>query len=494
MPYEQSSAYVKVFDRTQAPAYLGFLACRAGCLVPLRSKSIYLDLGCASGSTLLALAPLYPDIRFIGVDFNPLHIERATTEVKRLGLSNLEFLAADFRDPPVSLPKANWLVVRGTYSWLDREAKQALERYLELQAAAGALLKLHYSVRPGACLRQGLMTMIQSALAGQPTPAQGRDLATELLQEIGPLSASFSQARTALEAMPNESDEAWRHDIFNPDFELESAQQVLQRLASHGFSFLASCRHECNLPSIQISPAMAARVAQLSPPAAQTLIDHLTANGSRDDLLVKSPHQSTAPGYPDQQRFGVIAPAASLVDPYPTVRGEVRFERDDCRILLRALHSQPMTMAELRHQLPPEVAAELPFWLDLLIAAGRIGPFLPVDQVARLDREFLRRINRERIQSAICELSTSIRVPLLAAEYGNCLVAGWFESLILANFEQRHHPSVHQEVLMRMHSVGMAFGDGHGQRAPNQLEALQQTLAQLETNYLSKLAYWGIDI
>ena len=46
------------------------------------------------------------------------------------------------------------------------------------------MLKLHYIVRPGACLRQSLMTLFRSALPPEPLPDQGRALAAGLLDDI----------------------------------------------------------------------------------------------------------------------------------------------------------------------------------------------------------------------------------------------------------------------------------------------------------------------
>lgn len=164
------------------------------------------------------------------------------------------------------------------------------------------------------------------------------------------------------------------------------------------------------------------------------------------------------------------------------------------RALLEALNQQPATVADLAAAVPQLSDTALRDWLDLLWAGGKIAPFLPVDQVARIDRERLRRINRERIGWPLRELSTSSRVPLLAAEVGNCLVAGWFECLVLANLERRHQPALHRQILARLQKAGMAFGDGHGKAAPNQLTALLAALEQLEAHCLCKMAYWGIDV
>lgn len=494
MAYERDSSYRRVFDQAQAPAFMAMLASRHGSGSSQAVDPVYLDLGCASGHTILALAPLYPHITFIGLDFNPAHIATAAAEAERLVLPNTRFIEADFRSPPADLPQAHWLVVRGIYSWLAPEARAALERLLVRQAAPGALLKLHYSVRPGACLRQSLMTLLNAALPADRTPDQGRALAREVLAESEPLQALFSQARTRLEALPGETDEAWRHDLFNTDFQIESSQEVLERFERLGFRYVASSTPERNLPAVLISAAMAQRVAQLPAPAAQTLIDHLTANGSRDDLLLRPPIQPSPAEYPPQLRIGLIVPPSKMALPHQTVRGQVLFTRADCGVILAALEASPLAIAELRAILPADAAANLGFWLDLLVAAQRVGPFLASDAAATIDRVRLRRINRERLKDAVAQLSVETRTPLLAAEYGNCLEAGWFESLVLAHFDRRHRRETQQAMLSRIHAAGLGFRGGDGQAAPDQAAALRVELGKLEVDYISRMAYWGIEV
>ena len=78
--------------------------------------------------------------------------------------------------------------------------------------------------------------------------------------------------------------------------------------------------------------------------------------------------------------------------------GQVIFKRDDCRRLLAALAERPLSWEELCAALPGDTPPNLCFWLDLLIAAGNVGPFLPAADVAAIDRQRLRLINRQRLQ------------------------------------------------------------------------------------------------
>lgn len=45
----------------------------------------------------------------------------------------------------------------------------------------------------------------------------------------------------------------------------------------------------------------------------------------------------------------------------------------------------------------------------------------------------------------------------MAVEMGNCLEAGWFESLVLAPFAERGKPAVQRLLLERIHAARIGF-------------------------------------
>jgi 2-polyprenyl-3-methyl-5-hydroxy-6-metoxy-1,4-benzoquinol methylase len=57
-----------------------------------------LDAGCGRGLIIMRLAELYPNSRFLGIDFSEEAISFAQTEAARRGLNNVEFLARDLSD------------------------------------------------------------------------------------------------------------------------------------------------------------------------------------------------------------------------------------------------------------------------------------------------------------------------------------------------------------------------------------------------------------
>ena len=56
------------------------------------NQPLHLDIGCARGKFLLQMAPLYPNINFLGVEIREPLVLEANEQRDRLQLSNLHFL------------------------------------------------------------------------------------------------------------------------------------------------------------------------------------------------------------------------------------------------------------------------------------------------------------------------------------------------------------------------------------------------------------------
>ena len=90
------------------------------------AQPLHLDIGCARGKFLLKMAPLYPEINFLGIEIRePLVIE-ANEQRDRLQLSNLHFLFCNinlFIDPLLkSLPPhcLHWVTIQFPDPWFKK--------------------------------------------------------------------------------------------------------------------------------------------------------------------------------------------------------------------------------------------------------------------------------------------------------------------------------------------------------------------------------------
>jgi len=65
--------------------------------IPKHAKSV-LDVGCADGSVTLALAEIFPKIKFLGIDLNKHFLSRAAWQAKTKKLKNVKFEKIYLRD------------------------------------------------------------------------------------------------------------------------------------------------------------------------------------------------------------------------------------------------------------------------------------------------------------------------------------------------------------------------------------------------------------
>ena len=145
IPYERG------FKPMLAPAWLDFTALLGGVTPPAHADGFaWCDLGCGHGVTAAVLAATHPAGEFHGIDAMPVHIEFAARLAAEADAPNARFLAADFAaalDRP--LPRFDYIVAHGVYSWVDAEARARLRRFVDRRLRSGGLVYVSYNALPG---------------------------------------------------------------------------------------------------------------------------------------------------------------------------------------------------------------------------------------------------------------------------------------------------------------------------------------------------------
>ncbi len=137
------------------------------------NDSRYLELGCGDGTNLIAFAYAYPESRFVGIDLAEVHIEKAKLSARKLGLKNIEFIAADICELELSaLGKFDMIVAHGLFSWIpDAVRKRVLIMYKELLEPNGVGY-ISYNAFPGCRVRQMMSDMMLFHCADIDDPAE----------------------------------------------------------------------------------------------------------------------------------------------------------------------------------------------------------------------------------------------------------------------------------------------------------------------------------
>ncbi|MGA7986157.1 MAG: class I SAM-dependent methyltransferase, partial [Burkholderiales bacterium] len=149
--YVVDVGYTHGYFRELAPAALRFAALLGGLrAIDAARPFTYYELGCGNGRSTMVHAACYPQGRFYGVDFNPLHVRNARELAQRAGLDNARFLENSFAElHGLELPEADFVCLHGVYSWINAENRRHVVEFVRRRLAPGGLVYLSYNCLPG---------------------------------------------------------------------------------------------------------------------------------------------------------------------------------------------------------------------------------------------------------------------------------------------------------------------------------------------------------
>ena len=149
--YVTDIPYMRGFKPMLAPAWLDFVALLGGVRPPAREDGFaWCDLGCGQGVTAAILAATHPAGEFHGIDAMAVHIEHAAGLAAEAEATNAHFLAADFAAAlDHKLPRFDYIVAHGVYSWVDAVSRAQLRRFIDRRLQSGGLVYISYNALPG---------------------------------------------------------------------------------------------------------------------------------------------------------------------------------------------------------------------------------------------------------------------------------------------------------------------------------------------------------
>lgn len=220
--YTRDVNYTSRFGVLQAPIHLTVAAGLRGWIGPDPSKPFtYVDLGCGNGHTLVTLAAAYPYSKFIGIDFNPEHLDMARARIREAALDNVSLIHSDLLNASeIDEFKFDYATIVGTYSWLDQERKTAARAFLERRANPAALALIDYAANPGSGASDLLYEMIRKKARSLDGNSSMRLAAAihDLSQSTAQGAKFFSHYPTAKKRLQNILEgeiENEAHEVFN---------------------------------------------------------------------------------------------------------------------------------------------------------------------------------------------------------------------------------------------------------------------------------------
>jgi methyltransferase-like protein/cyclopropane fatty-acyl-phospholipid synthase-like methyltransferase len=228
---------------------------------PARAR--VLELGCGSCFNILAMAQIFPEGEFVGIDASKRQIEAGREVIAKTGVTNLRLLVADISKLEEDLGKFDYIISHGLFSWVPQEIKDAILRISSENLAPNGIAYVSYNCLPGWHMRGGLRDMMLMHTSGISNPlekvAQSRAL-VKFLAESCPEDTHYGKyLRQELEKINKADDGYIAHDFLEADNDPLYFTDFLKAAAKFGLGYLGDAD-----PSTMI-------IQNLPGPAAQTL-------------------------------------------------------------------------------------------------------------------------------------------------------------------------------------------------------------------------------
>src|SRR5262245_46608076 len=149
--YVVDIGYTHGYYRELAPALLRFVTLLGGVrAADTEQPCTYYELGCGNGLSSVLHAAANPHGQFIGVDFNPGHIQNAQSLARDCGIGNVRFLEKSFAELLVmELPEAEAVVLHGVYSWVSGGNRRHVVEFIRRKLKPGGIVYVSYNCLPG---------------------------------------------------------------------------------------------------------------------------------------------------------------------------------------------------------------------------------------------------------------------------------------------------------------------------------------------------------
>lgn len=322
-------------DRPIPQTHLSVLAraARARSLQPPALTGAHvLEVGCAHGVNLMAMAARLPDTAFVGIDIDAAAIAVAGRRAGEAGLSNIRFEAVDVGDFSTDVA-FDYVIAHGVLSWVPPAVADTVFALAARVLSAKGLAYISYDTKPGACMREAIGLGLR--VASDP------DEALEILRAspalVGTVQGQWLSAEVdaVLDRPPS-----YRHQQFLGEQHAYSIAETWSWARRHRLHYIDDVA-EIGLPPSDLERTRAA-VEQLSsdPCAIEQLFDVAIMRQFRASVFARrpaGPQVSTA----HQTRSPPVTPAYPRAHPLSRVEarelGFVSTNQHDARAV-HALH------------------------------------------------------------------------------------------------------------------------------------------------------------
>jgi SAM-dependent methyltransferase len=275
-----------------------------------------LELGCGNGANLLPQAYYREHATFVGVDGASSQIEIAKARKSELGLSNVEFIHADFTSADDRLSgQFDYIVGHGIFSWVSDQVRDSLLRLCARRLRPGGLLYLNYNANPGwsvrGMVREFLIAQTAGIAAGLRARAKAaQEVASRMAASLPNGDQAYSRLLAGEFTFVCENDLSYiAHEYLAEHNRAYWRSEFMALVRSHGLEFVADA--DFNYASGRIPDDLVPRLSeqQIRGRGVDDTVDLLCYRQLHSPILTSSPFVRRPP---DLDEFANLTIASCL--------------------------------------------------------------------------------------------------------------------------------------------------------------------------------------
>ena len=108
-----------------------------------------LELGTATGKTIIPQAEEFPESQFLGIDLSSTQIDAGNEFLRSLHLRNIELRAANIMDIDESWGRFDYIISHGVYSWIPPVVQEKMLEICRTNLSPRGLAMISYNTYPG---------------------------------------------------------------------------------------------------------------------------------------------------------------------------------------------------------------------------------------------------------------------------------------------------------------------------------------------------------
>lgn len=300
------------------PNRLAAIAALLGLPAKNPARARILELGCGSGSNLIAMAVEWPEANLVGVDFSGRQIDAGKEILAASGVHNVALHHADLTSIGPDWGQFDYIIAHGLYSWVPAEVQAKILAICRAHLAPAGIAYISYNCYPGWHMRSVVRDMLTFHTAqingAQAKVQQSRVLLDFMASNASPGSDYAKMLKGEAELLATYQDGALFHEYLEHHNAPLYFHQFAERAAAAGLQYMGDANPQTISDGGLVPDARETlyRIGNRNLLQTEQYLDFLRNRSFRQSLLV---HQETPLqrvfNLQELRRLYIAAPIAS---------------------------------------------------------------------------------------------------------------------------------------------------------------------------------------